>query len=232
MVTVHLNNSPSNFKILQLRDLLKAQFPEAHADRLPGRDDDDAKVVTGLPVLDAVGLEKGMLCEAVAERASLGSALLITSVLRSIAAMQQYVVLIDGRDAFDPHSLGYEACRYVLWLRCQRAAEAMKAADLLLRDGNLPLVLMDLEWNPRHELGRVPSSSWFRLRTLIEKTDATLLVVTPVQLISSAHLRIKLTNKFTTNDIERPEQELREAFALTVTRHQRDRQQSVGTDDG
>ena len=217
----------SNPNIVQLRDLLKAQFPEAHAERSADR---EAKVLTGLPALDAIGLEKGMLCEAVAERASLGSALLINNVLRGLIAQKQYVVLIDGHDAFDPHTLCYEACRYLLWVRCTQATEAMKAADLLLRDGNLPLVLIDLEWTPRRELGRVPSSSWFRLRTLIEKTGATLLVVTPVQLISSAHLRFKLTSTFTVDDLERPEQILRESLALSVTRHQRDRQQSTGTD--
>ncbi|MFT4640444.1 MAG: hypothetical protein ACI8T1_003772 [Verrucomicrobiales bacterium] len=222
MVTVHLNTPPPNQEITGLRELLHEQFPEAHACR-PGDDEDaGATVVTGLSTLDTIGLRAGMLCEAVAERPSLGSALLITEVLRGLATQGNHTVLIDGRDALDPQSLGSEGCQRLLWVRCENAAEAVKSADLLLRDGNLPLVLMDLEWNPRWELGRIPSSSWFRLRNLIETTSATLLVVTPVKLISCAHLRLSLTNTFTVDDLREQERSLAAKYALTVTRNRRD----------
>ena len=207
-------------KIVQLRGLLKEQFPEAHADRPHGR---DGKVVTGFSALDAIGLEKGVLCEAVVESRSLGGALLFTRVLRGLAEQGLYTVFIDGRDALDPQSLGREACRRLLWVRCVEAAQAIRAADLLLRDGNLPFVLMDLEWNPLRELGRVPSSSWFRLRTLIEKTSATLLVLTPTRLISSAHMRLQLASNFTADDLEEQEDKLTDKLSLMATRHLRDR---------
>ena len=53
--------------------------------------------------------------------------------------------MIDGRDTFDPQSQPPGACDSLLWIRCRAAKDAVRAADLLLRDGNLPLLLIDLE---------------------------------------------------------------------------------------
>ena len=47
----------------------------------------------------------------------------------------------------------------LLWVRCRGAAEAMKAADLILRDGNLPLVLLDLAGNPPAQFWDIPATT-------------------------------------------------------------------------
>ncbi len=53
-------------------------------------------------------------------------------------------VLVDGSDHFDPASHTAAACSQLLWVRCAKIQEALKAADLLVRDGNVPFVLLDL----------------------------------------------------------------------------------------
>lgn len=202
-------------EITQLRELLKERFPEAQMGASPKG---DTALQTGLQALDAVGLVSGTLCEAVAETRSLGSGLLLTKVLRGIASQNKHAVLIDGHDTFDPQSLGIDDCRHLLWVRCLQVSDAMKVADLLLRDGNLSLVVMDLELSPLRELARIPQSSWFRLRSLVERMGATLLVITPVKLVGCAHLRLQLEHAFAIDDLEELEEDLATRLTLRVVR--------------
>jgi hypothetical protein len=112
--------------------------------------------------------------------------------LESAFIAQRTIILIDGRDSFDPTTNGSEACGQLLWVRCRQASEAIQAADLLLRDGNLPLILMDLQLNASKELNRIPGTTWFRLRNLAEQTAAALITITPAPIITSAHQRLHL----------------------------------------
>jgi hypothetical protein len=82
-------------------------------------------------------------------------------------------------------------------VRCRKAAEAIKAADLLLRDGNFPLVIVDLILNPRDELRKIPQTSWYRLQRLVEAAPTACLVLTRQSMISSAQLKIVLENLWT-----------------------------------
>ena len=74
------------------------------------------------------------------------------------------MVLVDGADGFDPGSFSSDACEKLLWVRCRCAMEMIKAADLLVHDGNMPFVLLDAMGLDRRDLGKVPSSAWWRLR--------------------------------------------------------------------
>jgi hypothetical protein len=105
------------------------------------------------------------------------------------------VALIDGRDSFDPQPLGNAG--HLLWVRCDKAFEAIKAADLLLRDGNFPLVMVDLVLNPPVELRKIPQTSWYRLQRLVEPTSVVCLVLTRQSMVSSAQLKIVLDNWWT-----------------------------------
>ena len=177
--------------ILELRKRLREQFPDAHrAPTAPPRD----TIRTGAACLDDKGIPRGTLTEIIgpASTPSSGGALLINSILDAAVTDQRTIILIDGRDSFDPASNGAELCRQLLWVRCHRAGEAIRSADLLLRDGNLPLVLMDLQLNTSRELKNVPGTTWFRLRNLAEDTSAALIALTPLQIITSAHQRFHL----------------------------------------
>ena len=173
----------STAKIIELRNLLRERFPAAHQERHP----EIETFATGLPCLDDAGLPKGALTELVSPRKSGGSALLLRRLIENLATNGQYLTLVDGRDSFDPQSVGPAACERLLWVRCRSAKETVQAADLLLRDGNLPFVVIDLQFNPEYEVRRLPGQTWYRLQTLVAKTNATCLIMTPTRRKQSHH---------------------------------------------
>ena len=190
------SNQKAAQNILELRKRLREQFPDAHrAAERPARD----TIQTGATCLDKIGIPRGTLTEIIGPPSapSSGGALLINHLLHAAAGDQRTLILIDGRDSFDPTTNGSELCQQLLWVRCHKASEAVRSADLLLRDGNLPLILMDLQLNGAKELNRIPGTTWFRLRNLAEQTAANLIALTPAQLITSAHQRLHLRNKLT-----------------------------------
>ena len=195
LITVLLNSSQkSPESLLELRKHLREQFPDAHrapsGKPAPPRD----TLKTGAPCLDQAGIPRGTLTEVIGPPGAphTGGALLISSILTAAATDQRRIILIDGRDSFDPASNGAELCQQLLWVRCRKATEAIRCADLLLRDGNLPLILMDLQLNPARELQQIPGTTWFRLRNLAEQTAAALILLTPTQIVTSAHQRFHL----------------------------------------
>src|ERR1700709_31296 len=118
-------------KIVDLRNLLAERFPQT---RTPAA----ARIATGLPTLDAAtggGLPKGAITELTSPHLSAGTALLIHGLVQTAHRERQFLALIDGRDSFDPEPHGNSALRHLLWVRCTKTIEAVKAADLLLRDG-------------------------------------------------------------------------------------------------
>ena len=119
----------------------------------------EVKAVTGVRCLDEAGAARGQLVEVVGRN---GGGLVVDGVLAFCAKQGKVLVLIDGADRFDPDSAGKELCEWVLWLRCERVEQAMKVADMILRDGNLGEVFLDLEGCELGELRRVASSAWYR----------------------------------------------------------------------
>ena len=185
-------------KIVDLRNVLATRFPQtitSTTGRLP----------TGVPELDEItggGLCKSAITELITPKLSAGSALLICALLESACKDRYFVVLIDGRDSFDPSGLGPLPLKTLLWIRCTGAIEAMKAADLLLRDGNFPLVILDLVLNPAAELRKIPQTSWYRLQRLVESAPTACLVMARHGMVSSAHLKIVLETDRTLPELE------------------------------
>ena len=98
--------------------------------------------------------------------------------------------------------MGEAALSRLLWVRCRTAEEAMKAADLILRDANLPLLLMDLKMAPPAQLRRIPATTWYRFQRLVEETEAIGVVFTPSPMISPARVRITLPEQFSLRALE------------------------------
>jgi hypothetical protein len=198
----------SRANIVQLRDLLGQRFPRVRmglAEKLPAR----PYFATGVPQIDGLlqgGLPKGVVTELFSAQA--GGALTLRRVLRHAGEERQRVALIDGADAFDPAGLNNELFAGLLWVRCVDAAQALKAADLVLRDGNMPLVILDLHGNPAKQLRKIPGTTWYRLQRIIEPTPTALLIVTPKPMVSSAEVRLSLANQFTLQSWEQTEAEL------------------------
>lgn len=210
--------------VIQLRQLLAEKFPNlrTRADGLAGRN--RAVWATGLAPIDgapAGGLPRGALTEIIAARRGSGSALLVHTFLRHAARENQIAALVDGRDSCDVTQLEPRVLARLLWVRCRTADEALKAADLVLRDGNLPLVLVDLAANPAAELRRIPATIWYRFQRIVEQTPIVCAVLTPRAMVAPAQLRITLLSRFSANALERDPEELALELKLEVSETRR-----------
>ena len=188
-------------KIIDLRNLLAIRFPQAPM--LLG-----TRLVTGLASFDKPiggGLPKGAITELISQPENAGSASLIHAFIHGAYRDKYFVALIDGRDSFDPCALVNSILRQLLWVRCTKALEAVKAADLLLRDGNFPLVIVDLILNSLEELRKIPQTTWYRLQRLVESVPTACLVLTRYEMVSSAQLKLVLENSWSLKILEKQE---------------------------
>ena len=188
-------------KIIDLRNLLAIRFPQAPM--LVG-----TSLVTGLACFDQPiggGLPKGAITELISPRGSAGSASLIHAFIHGAYRDKYFVALIDGRDSFDACALATSILRQLLWVRCTNALEAVKAADLLLRDGNFPFVIVDLILNSPEELRKIPQTTWYRLQRLAESVPTACLVLTRYEMVSSAQLKLVLENSWNLETLEKQE---------------------------
>jgi hypothetical protein len=203
-------------KIVDLRKLLAERFPQeplAPADQL----------VTNLRVLNEAtqgGLTKGAITELSSPHPSAGSASLIAALLHHAVRENYFLALIDGRDSFDPESIGRAGLRHLLWVRCRKTSEAIQAADLLLRDANFPLVILDLVFNSTEELRKIPQTSWYRLQRLVEPAPTAFLVLTRRSMISSAQWKLALENHWTLPQLDASTEELQACWKIRVQRAQ------------
>jgi hypothetical protein len=197
---------PPNGKIIELQALIQRHLSAPIVRH-------DQSFATGITQLDAVldgGLQKGTIIELVSRRLSTGGTSWLHAILRNAANQGRWSALIDGTDSFDPQTAGATVLSSLLWIRCRKVEEAVRSADLLLRDGNLPLIFLDLRGNHPAELRKVPDTTWFRLQRAIEPTFATLIALTPCPLISPAHVRLGIEARFDLSALARePEENLR-----------------------
>jgi hypothetical protein len=182
-------------KVIELRQLLAERFPPLRPslEAAPG-----GLLPTGIEAFDRVlggGLPRGEFTELVAAGHGSGSALVLHGWLRRMAKEGRYLALIDGSDSFDASAEESEVLSRLLWVRCRRAEEAMQAADVVLRDRNLPCVALDLKLNPPGQLRKIQSSLWHRFKRLLEQTQSTVLVISPRPLVSGAACRVQMQGR-------------------------------------
>jgi hypothetical protein len=186
-------------KIIDLRNLLAIRFPQAP---MPV----GTRLVAGLAFFDQPvggGLPKGAITELITPRRNAGSASLVHGFIHGAYRDKYFVALVDGRDSFDPCALANSILRQLLWVRCTKALEAVKAADLLLRDGNFPLVIVDLILNSQEELRKIPQTTWYRLQRLVESVPTACLVLTRYEMVNSAQLKLVLENSWNLKTLEK-----------------------------
>lgn len=187
---------PTAADIVDLRRLLNERFPQAHSRAatsasLPA-------VPTGVPPLDALlggGLPRGEVTELVGDGPGSGTAQVLHALIRHTALSGQFLALIDGADSLDVDPIDDETLARLLWVRSPSASMALKAVDILLRDRNFPLVVLDLKMNPATELRGIRASVWPRLDRLREHQGTTLLVITPQPLVSGVAVRVRLSRQ-------------------------------------
>jgi hypothetical protein len=177
-------------KIINLRNLLAERFPHVSSTT-------SKRLNTGLPWLERPihgGLPYGVITELISPGMSAGSASLIHALIHCAYHRNFFVALIDGCDSFDPSQLKNTWLQHLLWVRCSKASEGVKAADLLLRDGNFPLVIVDLVLNAPDQLRKIPQTIWYRLQRLVEVLPTACVVLTRYEMVSSAQLKLVLEN--------------------------------------
>jgi recombination protein RecA len=137
-------------------------------------------VPSGVLALDAAtgGLPRGCLTE-IFGLASSGRTSLLLSILAQTTHRDEVCALVDAEDAFDPASASAAGVHLdrLLWVRCNSAEHALKAADLLIQGGGFGLVVLDLGDTPPATARRISLTSWFRLRRAVENTPTVLISV-------------------------------------------------------
>lgn len=185
-----------------LRRELKEKFPRAHHPLPPGTTTGDAS-----QSFDPSCLTPGSLTEVLGP----GLPLFLPSLLESATTPSPFpeIALIDSTSAFDPASYHASACSRLLWARCHHPLEMLKAADLLVRDGNLPLILVDASGLTHQSLRSIPSSSWWRLRhTLLQHPSSCLVIMSPLPILPCAHRRLTLQAHLSLDDFSLPRREI------------------------
>ncbi|MGB7750345.1 MAG: hypothetical protein WCF88_02255 [Candidatus Acidiferrales bacterium] len=137
-------------------------------------------VSSGIPEIDLLtgGLPRGALTEIFGPSCS-GRTSLLLSALSARTAQEEACALIDGGDAFDPHSAeaaGVEL-RKLLWVRCRNVEQTLRATDLLLQGGGFGLIAVDLTDIAPRLVRHVPLDSWFRFRRAVEDTPTVLVLL-------------------------------------------------------
>ena len=115
-----------------------------------------------------------------------------------------FVGLVDAANSFEPSDWKDEQLRRILWVMCGAAASAIRAADILLRDGNLPIVILDLQMLPMPQLWRIPASTWHRFQRIIEPGATVLVVLTPQPMVEGLATRIAIRTNLTLNAMDLP----------------------------
>ena len=195
--------------IVQLRQLLAERFPHLRnwTDTPPA----PTLWKTGVDQLDTLlhgGLAKGSITEIVGAKSGSGTGLLLHALIQQAHATQQIIVLIDAADSFDPCSFDQETLSRLLWVRCKNAAEALKATDIILRDRNLPLVLLDLKMNPAAQLRKISGTTWYRLQRIVQQNGTAFVIFSPSAIISSAEVRVSLDTQFNMAALSHTQEEL------------------------
>jgi hypothetical protein len=188
--------------IEDLRRQLREKFPQAHAVSLIKQEE---KADEGQP-FDPAFFPPGAISEVIGS----GVNMLVAGLLgepEEIAALPDFV-LVDGGDCFDPASFTQEACSRLVWVRCSSALEMLKATDLLVRDANIPFVLLDTCGIGRRELSGIPASAWWRLKLAAEASSCRLVVMSPSAQVPCASVRVSLNAKLALEDFEVPRREL------------------------
>jgi len=185
----------------ELRQLLADKFPSAERKA-------QGAMPTGIATLDEAG--GGLRCGAVTELTSTpaNGSLFIDRLLEKTCEDKSFAALVDAGGTFDPDSYSEAMLARLLWVRCRDEALAVKAADLLLRDGNIPLLLMDFQALPPAQLGKIPANTWHRFQRLVEQTSLVFIILTRQRAVESAQVRITLSNRWSLQAQRRSRREL------------------------
>jgi hypothetical protein len=130
--------------------------------------------------------------------------MLLSAVADAAVRESFFLGLVDAANSFEPSDWRDEHLRRILWVMCGGAGPAIRAADILLRDGNLPVVILDLQMLPALQLRRIPVSTWHRFQRVIEPTDTVLTILTPQPVVEGVAARMAIRTDLTLEAMHLP----------------------------
>lgn len=175
-----------------LRKLVNEKFPDSQHEVVAGGRS------------ECESLPRGLLTEVYGSTGSVS--LFVTSVI--LREERSFAGWVDATNALEPGEFAESVLERLLWVRCREAVKAVQAVDLLLRDGNLPLVFLDLRGVSARALGEIPASTWYRFQRLLEESPLALAVCTEKPCIAAARIRVAAAGVWQLSDMLRPREEL------------------------
>ncbi len=196
----------STTSVQEIRRQLREKFPAAHGFTPVS----EPVVEKSRSLFDISTFPAGTISEIIPAEGASGLSLWIAGLLADPEEAPEFpkIVLVDGGDHFDPASHSSAACSQLLWVRCSRVRDALKAADLLVRDANLPFIILDLHGLPAVDVRTIPASAWWRLKQFCEKGACRLVVLASSFLVPCASLRLQLSTRLTLHDLDLPRKEI------------------------
>lgn len=181
-----MSSSPKT--VADLRQLLAARFPQRS--RAPV-----GAVPTEIRALDEAlggGLPSGRFTEIVSASPGTGGQTIIAQLLRATRRARQRIALIDGADGFAPEAVPVDHLRHLVWVRGRHVSDAFTAADILLRDGNYAVVVLDVRGLSERALLKTPTTTWHRLRHATESGAVAVLVLSTSAVVPAVPWRLVL----------------------------------------
>ena len=174
--------------VAALRSLLAARFPERVRPAT-------GAIATDIRPLDEAlggGLPRGRFTEIVSASPGTGGQTIIAQLLRSSRCARQRIALIDGADGFAPEEVPRDHLRHLVWVRGRGVADAFAAADIVLRDGNYAVVVLDVRGLSERALLKTPTTTWHRLRHATESGAIAVLVLSTTPIVPAVPWRLVL----------------------------------------
>jgi len=169
-----------------------------------------APLPTGIAAWDtaAGGLRMGEVTEVCG---SLGGTGLVMDRLLETSALAGWLgAWVDAGDSLEVRDWEAHALQRILWVRCRTPLMALKGTDLLLRDGNLSWVALDLQAVSEPALRRISGQHWHRFHRLVEHRGNALLVLTPSPMVEGAKVRVLSRQRWTLASLNLPRSDLLE----------------------
>ena len=171
---------------------------------------------------DAFALAKsalGKTCvEIIEPHYSAGLQMQVEACLAQSPQIQSYAVFIDTQNSWVPCGVCSHVLRHILWVRCKSQTDALRAADVVMRDENFRIVLMDLRGVSLPSLKRIPQAQWFRLQRMAQNQGSTLIVAASYPSVASAQLRIEVDAQFGLSSFHHKRSKLWSQVQNTITR--------------
>ncbi len=137
-----------------------------------------------------------------------GTGLVMDRLLEASAAAGWLGAWVDAGDALEVEDWNTLALRRILWVRCRNPLMALKSADLLLRDGNLSWVTLDLQAVSETALRRISGQHWHRFHRLVAHHGNALLVLSPSPMVEGAKVRVLSRQPWPLESLNLPRRDL------------------------